>query len=290
MAEVFDIISGAVGIAAIFNNCVETFGLIQIGRNFGNDYQTELLTLRMLQSRLSRWGEAIHINDITENDSSPLASATKAQLDLILKTVTHIESLLRESEEMCRKYSPSPNGYTKDDMKEPLHALDRNLASLISRRQQKAQKFRLSPRKLVSWALYSKEHFSKFTSDIKKSLDELEKILLIPEQLQKLKGEEIKLVTDVSIGPDTQVNPIHIFLAVNGGGIKNSIPSNVQIGNLDVEEMARLQNGDVITQSWQGQSIPHLSGSSISVAHLNAKGNARVRNGNVYVDRDPFWD
>jgi hypothetical protein len=61
MAEPFGIAAGAVGIAAAFTACVDYFGYVQLGRHFGRDFQTDLLTLTSARLRLTRWGQAVNI-------------------------------------------------------------------------------------------------------------------------------------------------------------------------------------------------------------------------------------
>jgi hypothetical protein len=61
MAEPFGIVAGAVGIAATFKACVDCFEYIQLGRHFGRDYQTDLLSLNCARLRLTRWGQAVNI-------------------------------------------------------------------------------------------------------------------------------------------------------------------------------------------------------------------------------------
>ncbi|KAJ2974713.1 hypothetical protein NQ176_g5910 [Zarea fungicola] len=39
MAEVFGIVSGALSVASLFNNCVDCFEYIQLGRHFGSDFE-----------------------------------------------------------------------------------------------------------------------------------------------------------------------------------------------------------------------------------------------------------
>ena len=40
MAELFGIVAGTLSVAGLFNNAVDCFEYIQLGRNFGTDYQT----------------------------------------------------------------------------------------------------------------------------------------------------------------------------------------------------------------------------------------------------------
>ena len=61
MAEPFGIAAGAIGIATAFTACIDCFEYIQIGRHFGRDFQTDLLSLSCARLRLTRWGESVNI-------------------------------------------------------------------------------------------------------------------------------------------------------------------------------------------------------------------------------------
>lgn len=54
MAEIFGTIAGALSVAALFNDCVECFEYIQLGRHFGRDYETYQLKLDIAMTRLAR--------------------------------------------------------------------------------------------------------------------------------------------------------------------------------------------------------------------------------------------
>lgn len=53
IAEVFGVMSGALSIAALFNNAVECFEDVQLGRHFAADFQSCQLRLDTARLRLS---------------------------------------------------------------------------------------------------------------------------------------------------------------------------------------------------------------------------------------------
>ncbi|KAF2735602.1 hypothetical protein EJ04DRAFT_511698, partial [Polyplosphaeria fusca] len=53
---------GLVALAGLFNNAVDCFEYVQLGRSFGTDYQTSLLKLDNTRLRLSRWGQAVGLS------------------------------------------------------------------------------------------------------------------------------------------------------------------------------------------------------------------------------------
>ncbi|KAJ1559261.1 hypothetical protein HK405_011364, partial [Cladochytrium tenue] len=101
MAEAFGIVSGAVGIAAIFSTCVECFDYVEVGRSFGRDVKTYQLVLVLLQLRLSRWGYAVGIDDGDNTDSLQLNNgtfATPKQEERAKEVLVHILVLLQDSQ------------------------------------------------------------------------------------------------------------------------------------------------------------------------------------------------
>jgi hypothetical protein len=77
MGELFGIVAGAVGIAAAFTACVDCFNYVQLGRRFGQDYQTDILSLSCARLRLTRWGQAV---DIYGDTKLGRADATAAEI------------------------------------------------------------------------------------------------------------------------------------------------------------------------------------------------------------------
>lgn len=58
---------GVVALANLFNNAVDFFEYIQLGRNFKRDFQTNLLRLDGARLRLSRWGQSVGLSSDTQD-------------------------------------------------------------------------------------------------------------------------------------------------------------------------------------------------------------------------------
>ena len=54
---------GVVGLVGLFKDDVDCFEYIQLGRNFGRDFQTSFLKFGIARLRLSRWGQALGLSD-----------------------------------------------------------------------------------------------------------------------------------------------------------------------------------------------------------------------------------
>ena len=69
----------AVALTRLFNNAIGCFEYIQLGRNFGSDFQTNLLKLDDAGLRLSQWGDAVRLNGEVANVQSLEPTALSAK-------------------------------------------------------------------------------------------------------------------------------------------------------------------------------------------------------------------
>jgi hypothetical protein len=87
---------------------VNCFGYIQLGRHFGKDYETNILTLDLLRLRLSRWGEAVNIYEDPQLGNT---TASLVELQNAKDTLLQILVLFADSEKISKKFRlPAKNG------------------------------------------------------------------------------------------------------------------------------------------------------------------------------------
>ncbi|KAL5324014.1 hypothetical protein ACEPPN_008557 [Leptodophora sp. 'Broadleaf-Isolate-01'] len=127
MAELFGIVSGAIGIASAFTACVDCFEYVQFGRHFGRDFQTSKLALDCARLRLTRWGESVNIYD---DPKLGRQDATAAEIQLA-----------KDAEDL--------SAYSTGDMDLKMLVLDNKMRGFAIQRQKKGRFL-----KLTSWALY----------------------------------------------------------------------------------------------------------------------------------------
>jgi hypothetical protein len=174
MAEAFGIVSSVVSIASIFSTCLECFDYIQIGRRFGKDFQTKLLTLSLLKSRLSRWGTAVHIYDDPQLGHP---KATQDDINLAKNVLYQMLVLLADSEKVSNKFRLTAKAgenlsvFTSANLDTKISVLDNKMCQQAAQRQKGS-----SLAKLTSWALYKKEYYSSLVEDISQLLDNLEQV------------------------------------------------------------------------------------------------------------------
>lgn len=96
---------GVVALASLFNNAVDCFGYIQLGRNFKRDFRTNLLRLDGARLRLSRWGQSVGLSGDTQDQHvlrQALSSTTDSrQAETILRQVLE---LFASAEDVSMKF------------------------------------------------------------------------------------------------------------------------------------------------------------------------------------------
>jgi hypothetical protein len=187
MAEPFGIAAGAVGIAAAFTACVDCFNYVQLGRRFGQDYQTDILSLSCARLRLTRWGQAV---DIYGDPNLGRADATAAEVPTAKDILFQILVLFADTERSSKKYKlKSKDGedlsvFTSDEMDPMVMALINKMRELAIKRQRGS-----SVLKTTSWALYHRTELKELISNISSFIDNLERLFPAPQMLALARQE-----------------------------------------------------------------------------------------------------
>ncbi|KAI0883533.1 uncharacterized protein GGS22DRAFT_167265 [Annulohypoxylon maeteangense] len=293
MAEPFGIVSGAVGIASALSACMDGIKAIQIGRRFGSDFQTFQLRLRMLELRLARWGEALRVHDDPQfNDSAAATDEIRAAKEALFQ----ILELLQKSDKLSKKFRPSgerdddPSSGETTELDRNILSLDRNIQDIIARRKQKNK---VSGVKIARWVLYSRDHALQLIEDITSLIDLLQQLFPMPEKELALAVEEVKQLSSAIVDQQSTIRYLQLSVQGIDESFKKAIGSletqGHRYGDQYMEENARVQNGHTFTQGWGRSSGPVPVGPSMTFAYQRAAGFSRIRNGDVYVEKDDFW-
>jgi Prion-inhibition and propagation len=188
MAEAFGIVAGSIGIATAFNSCLDCFRYIKLGRRLGRDLQTDLLVLNGVWLRLSRWGQAVNINQ-DPNLGRPDAKAEEIQE--AYDSVFQILVLFSESARISKSYIESkPNDdltlITTSNMDSQTSSLANWIRTCVSKRQSSRGFLKAS-----SWALYHRTALRELLADINRLIDVVEKLFPAPEARLNLARQEI---------------------------------------------------------------------------------------------------
>ncbi|KAI1808765.1 hypothetical protein F4811DRAFT_500671 [Daldinia bambusicola] len=290
MAKVFGIVAGAVGLASALETCINAIGCIQTGRHLGSDFQSFQLRLTILELRLSRWGEALQVNkDPRFNNPAAIDIQTRTAKDALVR----ILEVLEESDKLCQKSRPSSGRVGdrsgQDEERERCEQLlNRRITEMVARRKRNGA----NSMRITCWVLYNREHAVQLIGNITLLIGLLEHIYPMPEKEQELAREEARQLTSVIADQASTIRYLRQVLQGIDSYLKEAIdalnPHGHQYGNVSAEGNARIQNGHTFTRAWEGvSSLP--VGPTLSFTHMSASGSSRVRNGDVYVEKDGFW-
>ena len=189
MAEPAGLTIGVVALASLFNNAVECFEFVQLGRKFGKNFQTSQLKLDNARLRLSRWGKSLGLDDNIEHTvsleerfgSDPTVKQAEALLGQILE-------LFAEAEGVSNKYKSRT---TAEDSSlvtcNPQTDLDPAMAELHHKMRQLAieRQNRSSVRQKAKWALYEEKQFRRLIEDITELVNSLVELFPTSQQSQR---------------------------------------------------------------------------------------------------------
>lgn len=277
MAETAGLIIGAVSLTAIFTTCVDCFEYIQLGRNFGKDYQRSLLKLDIAKLRLSRWANAV--NESHDRYQVPVGTPAEAQKveELLGEIMVCFEDAARVSERFKTK-SGNPTGlqvaYTDNEMEPSLQAMHEKMRDLALRRQRRS-----GFRQKTAWVLFEKKPFDRLISDVTELVEQLIQLFpatqprqreLVVEEIREIEAQpaltEVKTAAE---GIDTLlVSSIQQTLAAQGSHNFNKST---------VTDEADAQFGDQYAREAQNTGAGHTYNESM------ASRKAKAHFGNKYL-------
>ena len=159
---------GTVALAGLFNNAVDCFEYIQLGRGFSKSFETNLLMLDCARLRLSRWGQSIGLTDeLTDLSSSQRLSLKEQDIHRAEALLGHLLELFADAERISDKTDQQMHDVSTDS--DPITAsLHYKMRDLSIKRQN-----RTTLRKKARWALYEEKRFRKLITDITNLTTEL---------------------------------------------------------------------------------------------------------------------
>jgi len=282
MAEVFGIAASAISLALAFTTCVDCFEYIQLGRHFGRDFQTSLITLNCTRLRLSRWGQAVDIyNDpkLGRRDASP------AEIQLARDALLQILALFAETEKISKRYKSKANvgddfsTYSNKDMDSAFKVINNKMNSLAIQRKKGPGLL-----KATSWALYHNSEFKGLIENINKLVHELECLFPAPAAQLRLAKQEVGVVQDRQ-ALELIENITRSVDSILYAAVKDAFLGH-QYRNVVVTDHAQLLTGDSVSSDWRGET----KGASHLYDGLLVGGHAKVMTGNRFGGKDFFDD
>lgn len=262
MAETAGLVIGGIGLAGLFDICMNTFARLDAGKNCSKDYQESALHIALLGARLRRW-EEVYKESATNSDVKDGEMAKSA-----------LESINSKLERMCKtaeKYQEQPSG-------------DDGVANLTNRVQTLSlRKVKVSFGRKIVWALHEKERVAKITESVLFEIEELESIAAslkpdLQKQAQRDAGELMKTDAEKS-DPNVQVlegvakkvDPVFYEAVLTK-------TTGHRYARIETADTAKALQGDHVDENYKGQ----IMSSSNTYEDIKTLGNARAHNGNKY--------
>lgn len=288
MAEVFGVVAGALSVAALFNNCVDCFEFVQLGRSFGRDYERCQLRLDIASARLGRWGESVKINN---DPRFGTGSPTDKSIQLAQSILEEIALLFESARKTAKRYELVAGQqdlvvFKDNDMGPIGRALHNKLRNLARSRQE-----RTSLARKTTWALYSGKALEKVVDQIAGLVDDLEKIFpveVVRHELVKVEIEELEDEASLTMIKDA-ARTIDAALSDAAAQKIDAIAGRNSAKNISAEDSASVQIGNVFTEVALHREIRIKDQTINSVETVSAKGKSGVHIGNTFGGRG-VWD
>ncbi|KAM5466038.1 hypothetical protein MauCBS54593_006288 [Microsporum audouinii] len=238
MAEAVGLAVGLVSLAALFNNAVECFDYIQLGRHFGKDFQTCQLRLDSAKLRLSRWGASLGLNRGGSQGDIALSPQEMAQaqalMGQILELFTDAEGISNKFKSQARTDAAAGRIATANtsylavfdpatDLDPPARELHEKMRLFAIDRQKQT-----GLRQKAKWALYEKKNFSRLLEDITVLVDAL--VELVPAShspQEELCRSEVAILardeTSLSLLKHTAAQQDRLLEVVTAGITNNNV-------------------------------------------------------------------
>jgi hypothetical protein len=182
---------GIVALTGLFNNAVDCFEYVQLGRSFGTNFQTSLLKLDNARLRLSRWGQAVGLSgELEDVRSLQEATVQKEDISKAERVLGQILELFADAEGISAKYKRSVQlddaSLAILDVHADMDAVGQSLHNKMRKLCIKRQN-RTPLRQKVKWTLYEEKHFKRLIEDI------IDLVNALLEVFPAVKQEQLKL-------------------------------------------------------------------------------------------------
>lgn len=287
MAEIFGSVAGALSVAALFNNCVDSFEYIQLGRHFGRDFERCQLKLDVARVRLGRWGNAVKINEDPRFD---IVIPLDKESQTVRAILEEIEQLFQVLQKSSKRYeinaTPGDLGCCEVAGMQPTgRSLHNRLAAITTRRKNSTSIFQKA-----AWALYDAKNFDKLIEQTTGFVDDLEKLSpteVVRRQLAELEIEEIDNESSLVVLRDAAVDIDYVLSEVVVKKIEVSGGRN-RAGDIRILNSARVQVGDYWSTDAITRGLNVVGQTTNEAGSIDAQDSSGVRVGQSYGGRDIF--
>ncbi|THY02263.1 hypothetical protein D6D02_08472 [Aureobasidium pullulans] len=186
---------GAVALAGLFNNVVDSYGYVRLGKQYAKDFETSQAKLDLSRLQLSRWGEALGLASITETTQLPTALGSSDKIAKAENALGNILHLLDDAQHLSKRYEQRASGDSIATLNPDALDLHRKVDRIVAQRQRSTGFL-----KKAAWALYRKNDLKTLVDDITDLTAQL--VNLFPnthQRQQELSAAELGALGDESL-------------------------------------------------------------------------------------------
>ena len=150
---------GVVALAGLFNNAVDSYNYVRVGKHYSRDFETSQIRLDLSRLQLSRWGEASGLtSSVLTTTQLPTALGSADDIAKAEKALGNIVNLLNNAQLLSQRYDDCEPLDTSGSQELKLH---QRASRIIAHRQRNT-----SIMKKASRALYRKDYFENLVGKI----------------------------------------------------------------------------------------------------------------------------
>ena len=236
-----DVAGLVLGVAALWQTCVQIFDVVESGRRYGMDYELLRVKLEVERIRLFNWGEAIGLSDIVNRSNistagpSRVSAASRPDVQLrkedvnstVMRLLGYIQHLFENSEQMQNTYGLRPATPRVEAQNTTTIAVSSNQFVLgavfrksyesLKRNARDRQRNTTMARRTL-WAIHDKKKFQAMVVEIRGFNDSLES--LFPGSRNKIAEimrvdleaseniDELQLLQDATIDDHADISDV----------------------------------------------------------------------------------
>lgn len=170
------LVVGTIGLAALFQTCIELFERFELGRNHVQDYQLACTKVDLLQARLAHWGEQFRV-EVPGKEHPALRHYWTHEQAVIARSLVGIKDIFESASVLAGRYSASKRLPTDarhlwtEQLSSDAHIADANSKKLVS----KVWKWTVIGKRTI-WAVRDKSKLDNLIDDLSFLIDNLDKV------------------------------------------------------------------------------------------------------------------